>query len=152
MQDLLDRGVPRDPGLRQCGVYAVVTPPGYEPAFVPPEEARKRGNVLRPWPVEKLRGKWVPSAETVYIGVAGVRSPRTLADRLRDLVRHASGKTGRNGPHKGGEILWQLEGFRTFEIGYLPTGGPPAPRDLEKALLREFSEATGKLPFANRTC
>lgn len=37
-----------------------------------------------------------------------------------------------------------------FEIGYLPTGGPPAPRELEKLLLRAYEEATGKLPFANR--
>lgn len=147
---LLKRGVPPDPALRNCGVYAVVTPPGYEPAFVPPEVARERGNVLRPWPVERLRDKWVARAETVYIGIAGVRTPRALAERLTELARHASGRTGRNGPHKGGEILWQLESFEAFEVGYLPTGGPPAPRKLERALLRAFREATGKLPFANR--
>lgn len=67
-----------------------------------------------------------------------------------ELTRCASGRTSRNGPHKGGEILWQLEGFEEFEVGYLPTGGPPARRGLEKALLRAFREAAGNLPFANR--
>lgn len=102
VQDLVDKGVPPDPGLRHCGVYAVVAPPGYEPTFVPPEAARERGNVLCPWPVDRLRSKWVPSTETVYIGVAGIRTLRTLTDRLRELARHASGRIGPNGPDKGG--------------------------------------------------
>lgn len=68
MQGLVDRGLPLDPALRNCGVYAVVTPPRYEPGFIPPESARARGNVLRPWPVKRLRGKWVAGVETVCIG------------------------------------------------------------------------------------
>lgn len=123
VQDLVDRGVPPDLGLRQCGVYAVVAPPGYEPAFILPGAARERGNVLRPWPVDRLRSKWVPWAETVYIGIAGARSPRTLADRLRELARHASGRTSRNGPHKVGEIPARgLRGVR----GRAPSDGRPS--------------------------
>lgn len=147
VQELLDRRLLRDPVLDRCGVYAVVTPPGYQPVFIPPEEVWARRNVAHPWPIERLRQKWVASVETVYIGAAGIRSQKSLAQRLEELGRHASGRARARSPHTGGEILWQLE---TFEVGYLPTEGPPVPRQVEKLLLSAFVEETGKLPFANR--
>jgi len=150
VQELLNCRLPQDLVLKRCGVYVVVAPPGYLPVFISPEEARARHNVLRPWPVEKLLGKWVASVETLYIGAAGIDSQKSLAQRLKELGRHASGRTRARGPHTGGEILWQLRGFEAFEVGYLPTEGSPVPRQVEKLLLSAFVKETGKAPFANR--
>jgi hypothetical protein len=38
-----------------------------------------------------------------------------------DLRKHCRGKTSQKGPHKGGEILWQLKDYKTFELLVLPT-------------------------------
>ena len=103
--ECIRNGLPRDPALNECGVYLVYDSSGSEPVFIPPEEARETGNVIRPWPVSRLEGKWVDAAEILYIGLAGARSSRALRKRLQDLCRHASGHTTDRGPHRGGEIL-----------------------------------------------
>jgi hypothetical protein len=56
-----------------------------------------------------------------FLGAAGVGSKRTLKDQLMDLRKHCRGKTSQKGPHKGGEILWQLKDYKTFELLVLPT-------------------------------
>lgn len=98
----------------------------------------------------RLEGKWAPDAEVVYIGCAVTRSPRTLRIRIRDLVRHGAGKTTDRRPHRGGEIVWQLDGYEDFVIAWAPTDGPPEPRSLEAGLIAALETARGQLPFANR--
>jgi hypothetical protein len=42
------------------------------------------------------------------------------------------------GPHRGGEIIWQLSGYGRFELLALQTENPPAPRQMESRLLEAF--------------
>lgn len=124
---------------------------GYFLAFIEPEQAIATGNVISPWSVDRLERKWVPDSDVLYIGLAGSRSPRSLRKRLNDLIRHASGRTSDRGPHKGGEIIWQLRNYESFAITAAATDGPPVPRQMETALLDQFMSAHGgSLPFANR--
>ncbi len=94
--------------------------------------------------------KWVKEVDIVYYGLAGKNSERSLRSRLNDLLNHGNGKVTDRGPHKGGEILWQLLDYEDFSLWILPTDGPPMPRDMEHEILTEFHRLTGKLPFANR--
>jgi hypothetical protein len=73
-----------------------------------------------------------------------------LRTRLTELIRHCKGETSDRGPHYGGEIVWQLKNYEKFEAAYLPTGGPPAPKQLKGILIKEFESLTGKPPFGNR--
>ncbi len=150
IRDLIRGGLPSKPDLANCGLYTITTPEGYKVDFIDPSKAEKDGNVISPWPVARLESKWVPEVSTVYIGAAGVKSHRPLRRRLLDLLRHCKGKTSDRGPHKGGEITWQLVGYGNFSIWILSTEGPPIPRNLELKLLMEFERQTGRLPFANR--
>ena len=148
--DLMKGGLPNDSRLDQCGVYCLAVPHGYVPRFIAPDEVRTIKNVIDPWDIDRLSAKWVVGTETVYIGLAGDRTPRSLRKRLNDLLEHAQGHTTERGPHKGGEIVWQLRDHHQFRLLAMPTDGPPTPRRVEGALLRMFKEEYGKLPFANR--
>lgn len=144
----LQRGIPRSKELNQRGVYAVVCSPNYVPSFIEPDKARRNNNVIRPWSLEKLQKKWVSGVEVLYIGKAGTdMSQRTLRKRINDLIRHSQGKTSKQGPHRGGELLWQLRGYQNLEVGYLPTDQPEKE---ENRLIELFLSKTGKIPFANR--
>ena len=148
--ECINIGLPNDTSLNQCGVYLVCDLSESEPVFIPPAVAREMGNVVKPWSVRRLEVKWVDAVEVLYIGLAGARSYRSLRKRLRDLVRHARGDTTDRGPHKGGEILWQLRDYEQLVVCWRPTGMPPAPRELERTLLASFESSVGRLPFANR--
>jgi len=147
---LMNSETPSESILSCCGVYAATCPIGYKPKFINQDEASKHGNVIKPWSDEQLKDKWVRDVEVVYIGVAGVSTPRSLRKRIRDLLRHGNGFAKKNGPHRGGEILWQLRGYKKFSLWILPTTCPPAPRNTEDRLINAFEDATGFLPFANR--
>ncbi len=150
LSKLLKSGLPKNEKLNLCGVYAISIPNDYLPEYYSSDEAKKRGNVIKPWTVEKLKNKWVNNSDVVYYGLAGKKSLRSLNDRLGDLLRHGNGKTSTSGPHKGGEILWQLKNYEKFELWVLPTNGPPEPRNIEEWVLRAFHKELQKLPFANR--
>lgn len=150
LSQLLKNGLPNNEKLTLCGVYAISIPNEYLPEYYSPEEIKIRGNVIKPWTIEKLKNKWVSDSDLVYYGLAGKKSFRSLNERLKDLLRHGNGKTSTSGPHKGGEILWQLKNYETFELWILPTGKPPEPRNYEESILRTFHEEMRKLPFANR--
>jgi len=150
LSKLLNSGLPNKEKLNCCGIYAISIPNDYSPEYYTPNEARIRGNVIKPWTVEKLKNKWVKNSELVYYGLAGKKSFRSLNDRLGDLLRHGNGKISTSGPHKGGEILWQLKNYERFELWILPTGEPPEPRNYEELVLRTFHKEKQKLPFANR--
>ena len=149
MHYLQNYGLPQNPELEECGVYAVVIPPDYQVSFFSPEELDTR-RVVNPWQIEKLREKWVEGAEVVYFGMTGRKKPRSLKKRLTAMIKHSKGRTSNKGPHKGGEILWQLRGYGSFEVLYLPTDKPPRPRQIEKELISRFYRSTRKKPFANR--
>lgn len=150
LSKLLQSGLPKNEKLNRCGIYAISIPNDYLPEYYSPDEAKKRGNVIKPWTVEKLKNKWVNNSDLVYYGLAGKKSFRSLNDRLGDLLRHGNGKISTSGPHKGGEILWQLKNYERFELWILPTDGPPEPRNYEELVLRTFHKELQKLPFANR--
>jgi hypothetical protein len=148
IREIQRNGLPRSVELNQHGIYAVVSSRGYSPEFIGPDRARRNCNVIRPWSFEKLGEKWVPEVEVLYFGMAGTRVHRgTLRKRIGDLTRHCMGKTTKQGPHRGGELLWQLEGYTDFELGYLPTEEPESE---ERRLINIFLEKTGKPPFGNR--
>lgn len=102
--------------LASCGVYAIIASEGYEPKFLSGDEVNKRGKrrVIDPKPIGELKRKWVEGAEALYIGCAGERSRRHLRGRLRALNTHFEGRAGKTGPHRGGEIIWQLGGSEEF--------------------------------------
>ena len=148
--ELLTTGLPRCDWLDHCGVYALILPPECEVFFLDADRTREAGNVISPWEVDRLARKWVDGTRVVYIGLAGDRSPRSLRKRLRDLLNHCAGKTSGNGPHKGGEIIWQFAAYDLLLLRAMPTGSPPEPRDTERQLLAAFHKLHGALPFANR--
>lgn len=150
LDDLLKEGLPDNSDLKKCGVYAITKPKKYKPYYFNEETAKENGNVINPWSIEKLKKKWVLDCDIIYFGLAGRNKPRSLKDRLEDLIDHGHGKITDSGPHKGGEILWQLKDQINFEVWILPTGKPPEPRNLELQLNTRFKKLKGKLPFANR--
>ena len=131
-------------------VYKLTVSPGSVPRFIHPDKTRAAKNVIKPWDVERLKSKWVLKTDVVYIGLAGSRTPRSLRKRLDELLKHASGLTTDRGPHKGGEIVWQLRDYHQFHLWAAQTDDPPILREIEETLLRQFAEAHGTLPFANR--
>jgi hypothetical protein len=141
--------LPNNDKLTQCGIYAISIPNAYSPDYYTPKEVELRGNVINPWTIENLKRKWVQGSELIYYGLAGKNSFRSLNDRLNDLLRHGNGNISTTGPHKGGEILWQLKNYEDFEIWILPTGLPPEPRKYEEFILITFYQEMNKLPFAN---
>ncbi len=132
--------------LQHPGVYAVFAPRGWEPDFV----TSGLNNVIRPWPEDRLRSRWIIGVDLVYVGCASATpSSRTLRKRLGDLLNHGAGLITASGPHKGGERLWQCVGWESFTLAWKATGPYPAPHDLEVAIRMRFAELAGGLPFAN---
>lgn len=150
IQELQKNGFPKIAELNSSGIYAITKSGGDQPAYLTSYEAKINGNVIHPWEVEILSEKWVENADILYYGLAGAYTPRTLKSRLTDLINHSKGLITDRGPHKGGEIIWQLKGYENFEIWILSTSNPPDPRNMEEKLLKQFYHTTGKLPFANR--
>jgi hypothetical protein len=148
--DLLTTGLPQYDWLDRCGVYALILPPECAVSFLDTNRAREAGNVISPWDVGQLKNKWVDGTRIIYIGLAGDRSPRSLRKRLKDLLNHCAGKTSVNGPHKGGEIIWQFARYELLLLRAMCTDSPPKPRDTERELLAAFVKLHGALPFGNR--
>ena len=138
----------RSAELNKRGLYVVVCPRDYKPDFIDFDKARRSRSVIKPWSRDKLLKKWVPETEILYLDRAGDDTRQcSLRSCITDLVRHSQGKTTDQGPHIGGELLWQLKGYENFELGYLPTDTPEA---FEKSLLVWFYSRTGRVPYANR--
>jgi hypothetical protein len=132
--------------LDACGVYAIFAPLNWSPRW----RSGRLTNVITPWPVERLRDRWVEDVELVYIGCAGrTKSSRILRKRLEDLLKHGAGSITSSGPHKGGERIWQCVGWEKFTLAWRPTGPYPEPHNLEVAIGNRFVELTGSYPFAN---
>jgi len=133
--------------FRSAGVFAVFAPLDWTPKW----KTRGRfANVINPWPLGRLRERWIDDVELVYIGCAGATaSSRSLHGRADDLLRHGGGGITASGPHKGGERLWQCLGWEVFKLAWKTTGPFPQPHTLEVAIGERFIRLTGQLPFAN---
>jgi hypothetical protein len=133
--------------LSQPGVYAIFASLDYEPSFRCDDGLR---NVIAPRSEDILRSRWISGVELVYIGCAGrTPSSRTLHRRLRDLLRHGGGLVTDNGPHKGGERVWQCVGWQSFTLAWRASAPYPVPHEQEVAIGMAFQRLAGALPFAN---
>lgn len=147
IESLIKEKLPKSEDINNCGIYAISIAQTTKPNFKPGEECL---NVISPWSIEDLESKWVRGSDVIYYGLAGRDRPRSLRKRLNDLLRHAKGDITASGPHKGGEIIWQIEGFEKFNVWILSTADPPTPIILEKSILNLFKSHCGSLPFGNR--
>jgi transcriptional regulator with XRE-family HTH domain len=89
-----------------------------------------------------LAGKWVPHAQTVYVGKAdvGVR-------RLKEFARFGAGEPV---GHWGGRYIWQLVDSDELLVAWHPITWDEVAREYEKRLLSRFSvDHDGRRPFAN---
>ncbi len=134
--------------LQSPGVYAIVCPAGYEHSFLELQETYKQNNVIKPKGHDKLKARWVEGVDVLYFG----KTERLLRYRLAELVSHSLGLTTQKGPHKGGEIVWQLKDYEIFDVFYLPTENPTQAKQMESDLISKFYKLTPthKLPFANK--
>ena len=126
------------------GVYLVVRPSSVLPEFLNESVGgRFKGNDPTV-PTRTLESKWVENTLVLYIGKAGPRTA-TLRSRLLQYVRFGQGQ--RIG-HWGGRYIWQLRESYDLLVCWKITA-LDSPRMIEKALMNEFKQAHGKLPFAN---
>jgi len=120
------------------GVYVVLRGPGMPPRF---RDASSGGwfkgrdpSVTR----AVLEAKWIPGAETIYIGKA-----TSLRKRVDQLLRFGDGASV---GHWGGRYLWHLDDIWEARLAWKAASEP---RRDESALIAEFVEQFGALPFAN---
>jgi hypothetical protein len=137
-------GRPGEPGAAG-GVYVVVRDIVEAPHFLERSPAGWFKNQDPTESIATLKANWVDGAQVLYIGKAGIgatlenelldefaarygrdpfanrrrtggNTPRPLRDRVRELIRFAYG--ARVG-HRGGEWLWQLEGWEDLRVAWL---------------------------------
>ena len=139
--------IPGDKG--QFGVYAVVRASEEPPLFLVQGTCGDfRG---APYPVQKLRAKWVPSTRILYFGKAGgpgeggAGRNETLQSRIQD---YSSYGLGRNVGHGGGRAIWQLSDSESLLVCWRRTV-EEVPLHAEKALRARFHHDYKRLPFAN---
>jgi hypothetical protein len=157
MDDLRENGfegfdsvaVLRSTGLqsvpKEAGVYLSVWAGDGEPTIL----AKSSGGWFKgrdpTQEVALLQGKWVKTSPVIYIGKAGgLASGATLRSRLRQYLQFGSGKPC---GHWGGRYTWQLKESSELLICWKGMEGDP--RGEEKALLQDFMQMHGQLPFAN---
>jgi hypothetical protein len=87
---------------------------------------------------EAERHLWIVQQPVIYIG----RATRSLRNRLAQFYRH---KYGKRAPHRGGQAVIPLECARW--VYWAVTDDPVA---AEAAMIKEFRERVGKLPYGNR--
>lgn len=124
------------------GVYVVVRVSDVLPRFL--EEGTgghfkgKNPNVA----IAELQNNFVKGSATMYIGKA-----TNLRKRLGQFLRFGAGA---NVGHWGGRYLWQLADASDLIIAWKETPMID-PRDVEVAMLTEYVNEYGRLPFANLT-
>jgi hypothetical protein len=137
--ELRDTNLDGVPGVP--GVYVVVRENERRPRFL---DVSIGGHFKGEDPTvesDVLDANWVAGAQTVYIGKASV-----LRRRLRQFVQFGA---GRPVGHRGGRLIWQLEGSGSLRVGWKPTLDQD-PEIVERRLLNGFRACYGgRLPFAN---
>jgi hypothetical protein len=126
------------------GVYLILRPNSVRPEFLKESVGGRFKENDPTVAAQKLESKWVENTPVLYIGKAGPRTA-TLRSRLWQYVRFGQGQ--RVG-HWGGRYIWQLPESCNLLVCWKITA-LDSPRMIEKALLNEFKQAHGKLPFAN---
>jgi hypothetical protein len=128
------------------GVYAVVAPSEFVPEFVPIGTGGHFKGIDPNVSLARLSDNWVAGAHILYFGLAraGVNTRRGLRKRLSE---YASFGEGQPVGHRGGRLIWQLRQSAELQVCWRIVREDPVSE--EKALLREFYEEHGKLPFAN---
>lgn len=69
ISQLLKNGLPNNEKLEFCGIYAISIPYDYLPEYYSYDEAKKNGNVIKPWTIEKLKKKWISCSDLVIMGL-----------------------------------------------------------------------------------
>lgn len=128
------------------GVYLVINPDLDKTEFISPGVGGffkgEDPNVSK----EELKKNFVPNSKVVYIGKAGSPSNKaTLQSRLDQYLKFGQTK---NIGHKGGRYIWQLKNHADLVICWKETPEED-PREIEKSLLKDYSDQFGKRPFAN---
>lgn len=122
------------------GVYVVLRVSESGPEFLEKNEAWPfRGDPTVAQSV--LAGAWVRGVPVVYIGQA-----KTLRSRIGAYRRHG---TGGHSKHWGGRYVWQLADNRELLICWRPCAEDEDPGTVEAALIADFRNQYGSLPFAN---
>lgn len=134
------REIPKVPGV-YCVLRLITTPPEFRDQSTGGHFKRKNPTVA----VDQLRSKWVDNALVLNIGKAGGKGKATLKRRISQYMRFGQGITV---GHQGGRYIWQLQDSQDLIVCWRPAQSSH-PRDVERALLREFEEIYGRLPFAN---
>lgn len=131
------------------GVYILVYTGKTMPDFVYPSPATKifKGEPKDPSVSKgKLKDKWVPGADILYIGKAGKTQyeGKTLKKRLEEHIKFWGGKDARAW---GGRIIAQISNYKNLEVWCLECDKPI---ETEKYLRNKvFFGIYKKLPFAN---
>ncbi len=85
-----------------------------------------------------LESNWVTGTNVIYIGKAD-----QLHRRLRQYMDFGAGKPI---GHWGGRLIWQVQGSDGFVVAWL---NDPHPLAGEAALIQDFVDEFGSMPFAN---
>ncbi|MBS3910169.1 MAG: hypothetical protein KGZ93_11220 [Actinobacteria bacterium] len=129
------------------GIYVVLCVDGKKPEFLKVGTGGhyrgKNPNIS----ILGLENEWVEGAYAVYIGKAGGgTSDSTLNSRLNQYFSFGQGK---NVPHWGGRLIWQLKNSRDLFVCWKPLPYDE-PREIERDLIRDFKvQYNEKRPFAN---
>lgn len=96
--------------------------------------------------IQELEKNYVEDSLIVYIGKAGSPTVKaTLHSRLNQYLKFGLGK---NSPHQGGRLIWQLKYHKNLTICWKLTPEED-PREVEKTLINEYLLKFNNLPFAN---
>lgn len=131
---------------QEKGVYVVVRRGNQPTRFLRMNTGchlRGRNPTVR---IPELRRNWIEEARVLYIGKAGGTGIRTtLRKRVRCFIRFGLGYSC---AHWGGRYIWQIAGAQDLVIYWKSTPNQE-PREVERALIDDFKQTYGRLPFAN---
>lgn len=130
-----------------AGVYCVVRVDDAPPTFLQASPAGRVKGKDQTVAVAELERLWVPGAAIVYIGKAqlGSGQNRGLLTRLEEFGKFGAGRLV---PHTGGRRIWQLADSAELLVAWMATDDSEAVAT-EERLLKAFTTAHGRLPFAN---
>lgn len=142
IEDLAIMRIPQGTGL-----FAVIAPPDFQPRFLKQSTAGTFKKKKPSLPQEALAAEWVDGAVVLYLGKAGPGSQgnRGLRRQIKEFVDFGQGKPP---GHWDGRLIWQIFDAESLVIAWKEL---PAEQlnDAEAGYHEAFTEAYGRLPFAN---